>query len=159
MRWLERHAWWGLLFFALVLVLFGITDMAVGPAADVAIPVGLTGMTPEELQAESAAGYRLFDFFTRVTGWGLVMMGLLATAVLLFAFRKDRRWAWWTMWLLPIWSAGVLVFYLVAGVQPGEAPPPPMISGPIFAVLGAAILLVSAPRFFRRDVSSAGPAS
>jgi hypothetical protein len=29
--------------------------------------------------------------------------------------------------------------------------PPPMISGPILAVLAAAILLVSAPRFVRAD--------
>jgi hypothetical protein len=55
------------------------------------------------------------------------------------------------MWLLPVWAAGVFVLYLVAGVRADQPPPPPMISGPIFAVLGAAILLVSAPRFFRHD--------
>ena len=33
MKWLERHAWWGLLFFTLVLVMFGLTDVIVGPAA------------------------------------------------------------------------------------------------------------------------------
>jgi hypothetical protein len=44
---------------------------------------------------------------------------------------------------------GALVSYLIAGVQPDQPPPPPMISGPILAVLAAAILLVSAPRFFR----------
>jgi hypothetical protein len=150
MRWLERHAWWGLLFFAVVLVIFGITDMALGPAADVGIPLGLTGLTLEQLQAESSATYRLFDMFTRANGWSLAMVGLLASAILLFAFRRDRRWAWWAMWLLPVWSAGVFGFYLVAGVRADQPPPPPMISGPIFAVLGAAILLVSAPRFFRQ---------
>jgi hypothetical protein len=46
---------------------------------------------------------------------------------------------------------GVAIFYIVAGVQPKEPPPPPMISGPMLAVLSAAILLVSRPRFFRGD--------
>ena len=81
---------------------------------------------------------------------GLVLIGLLFTAVLLFAFRQNQRWAWWTMWLLPVWAASILVFYLVVGVQPDQPPPPPMVSGPILAVFCAAILLVSAPRFFRR---------
>jgi hypothetical protein len=149
MRWLERHAWWGLLVFAVVIVIFGVTDLAAGPAADVGIPLGLTGMTPAQLEAESAAAYRLFDISTRANGWSLAIMGLMASTILVFAFRKDRPWAWWAMWLLPIWSAGVFVFYIVAGIRADQPPPPPMISGPILAILSTAILLVSAPRFFR----------
>lgn len=150
MRWLERHAWWGLLFVTLTLIIFGVTDVLVGPAADRGIPLALTGMTLEELEAEGPASYRLFDFFTRANGFSLVIVGLLGSAVLLFAFRRDQRWAWWTMWLLPAWAAAVVAFYLVAGVEPDQPPPPPMVSGPIVAVLAAGILLVSAPRFFRR---------
>ncbi len=152
MRWLERHAWWGLLVVTLTLVGFGVTDVLVGPAADRAIPLGLTGMTLEELQAEGPAAYRLFDFFTRANGYSLLMVGLFGTAVLVFAFRRDQRWAWWTMWLLPLWAGGVAVFYLIAGVESDQPPPPPMVSGPFVAVLTAAILLVSAPRFFRRSI-------
>lgn len=54
-------------------------------------------------------------------------------------------------WL--VWSASVLVFYLVAGVDPAQPPPPPMISGPIIAVLASVILLISAGRFFGRSGS------
>jgi len=50
--------------------------------------------------------------------------------------------------MLPAWAASAFVLNLVYGVAPGQAPPPPMISGPIFAVLAAALLLVSAPSFF-----------
>ena len=150
MRWLERHAWWGLLALTLALVAFGVTDVVVGPAADPGIPLGLTGMTLEELQAEGPASYRLFDFFTRANGYSLLMIGLFGTTILLFAFRRNHPWAWWTMWVLPVWAAGVPVFYLVAGVDSNQPPPPPMISGPFLALLAAAILLVSAPRFFRR---------
>ena len=144
MRWLELHAWWGLLATAVLMSVFGLTDVMSGAAADPAIPLGLTGMTLEELQAEGPTAYRLFDLYTRVNGISLTLIGLLFAAVLLFAFRQDRRWAWWTMWMLPIWERGP-VFYLVVGVQPDEPPPPPMISGPILAVFCASILLVSAP--------------
>lgn len=149
MRWLQRHAWWGLVALAVLFVIFGVTDLLVGAPADVGIPLGLTGMTLPELQAESPAGYRLFDFFTRVNGWTLVLAGLLMTAILLFAFRREERWAWCTMWLLPIWTLGIFAFYLIAGTKPDQPPPPPMISAPITAAITAAILTVSAPRFFR----------
>lgn len=149
MRWLERHAWWGLAFLTVVIVIFGVTDALVGPAADIAIPMSLTGLTLTELQAESPAAYRLFDFFTRVNGLNLVILGSLATAVLAFAYRRHRRWAWWTMWLLPAWSLSVSLSYVIAGLAPGQPPPPPMLSGLIFAVPATAIQLLSARPFFR----------
>ena len=87
MRWLERHAWWGLLLMTVTMVGFGVGDVLQGAAADRGIPLGLTGLTLEELQAEGPASYRLFDFFTRVNGYSLLLAGLLGTAILLFAFR------------------------------------------------------------------------
>ena len=141
----------GLLATAVIVVLFGITDVLNGAAADPAIPMGLTGLTLDELEAESPTVFMLYDTYTRVNGVGGVLIGLLFSSVLWFGFRRNQRWAWWTMWLLPIWALGILAFYLVIGVQPDQPPPPPMISGPIVAVLCAAILLVSAPRFFRSD--------
>jgi hypothetical protein len=147
MAWLRRHAWWGLLVVSVMLVVFGITDIVSGAAADVGIPQGLTGRTIAELEAESADAYRMFDFATRVNGWSLVLLGAFVSAIVLVPFRRGERWAWWAAWALPIWAAVGPVFYLVAGLAPGQPPPPPMISGPIVAILCAAILAVSAPRF------------
>ena len=149
MRWLERHGWWGLAFVTVVITMFGVVDIVSGAAADPAIAVSLTGMTLTELEAESGAAFGLFDFFTRVNGLSLVVMGLFGTAVLAFAYRRYQRWAWWTMWLLPAWAAGAALFYVVVGLAPGQPPPPPMLSGPIVAVVAAVILLLSARPFFR----------
>jgi hypothetical protein len=151
MRWLERHAWWGLLLIMLAFVSFGVTDLLVGPAADRAIPLALTGVPLDQLQAEGGAGYRLFDFFTRANGASLVLVGLWGSAILLFGFRRNQRWAWWAMWLLPVWAVSAAGLYVVFGVDPTQPPPPPMISGPIVAVIAAAILGVSSPRFFRSE--------
>ena len=126
-----------------MLALFGATDIASGAAADVGIPQGLTGRTIHDLEAESPDAYGLFDFASRVNGWSLVMLGVLLSVIVLIPFRRGDRWAWWSLWALPIWAAVVPVFYLVAGVQPDQPPPPPMVSGPIVAILCAAILLVT----------------
>ena len=150
MGWLERHAWWVLLLVAATLVAFGVTDILGGADADPAIPLALTGKTNAELEAESAAAFRMFDFFTRVNGASLLFIGVLAASILLVPFRRNERWAWWAMWTLPIWAAGAALFYVVAGTQPEVPPPPPLVSGPIVAVMSGVALLLSAPRFFRR---------
>lgn len=149
MGWLQRNSWWGLMAMAVVLAIFGVTDIVVGSAADPGIPLGLVGLSPPELRAESEAGYRILDFFTRTQGLALIGFGLLGSAVLLYAYRRDQRWAWWSMWVLPAWSAGVFILYFTAGVDTSQPPPPPMLTAPFFVVLTAAIQLVSAPRFFR----------
>jgi hypothetical protein len=151
MAWLQHNAWWGLVGLTVIIGLFGITDVTGGITADPGIPLGITGKTVAELEAESASAYRLLDFVARVGGSNLVVIGVLMTTILLVPFRGGQRWAWWVMWILPAWAAAAGLGILIYGVAPGQAPPPPMISGPIFAVLAAAILLLSAPRFFRAD--------
>jgi hypothetical protein len=151
MAWLQRNAWWVLAAMAAGIVLFGVTDIISGVEADPLIPLGLTGLTLAQLEAESAQAYRLIDFGTRAGGAQLVVIGLLMVGILAFAFRRGERWAWWAMWTLPAWAASAFVLNLAYGVAPGQAPPPPMISGPIFALLAAAILLLSLPRFQTTD--------
>lgn len=149
MGWLRKHAWWGLLFVTVTLCLFGVTDIFMGSAADSGIPLGLIGLSPDALRAQSEAGYRIFDFFTRSQGFALLMLGLLGTAILLFAYRRDQRWAWWTMWALPAWAVGIFALYLAFGVDASQPAPPPMLSAPGFVIFTSVVQLVSAPRFFR----------
>lgn len=145
---LQRNAWWGLLAIAVLLVIFGVGDMAAGVANDPGIPIGVTGMTPAELQAEGPNAYRMYDLTLRSGGSSLVMVGGLMTAILLFGFRRRQRWAWWTMWLLPAWAISISVGGLLIGVAPGHEPPPPVVSGFVLGMFAALSLLVSAPPFF-----------
>ena len=145
MGWLARHGWVLLFGLALTMVIFGVTDIAAGATADPAIARALTGMTLAELEAESAAAYGLFDFMTRVNGWSLVLIGGLLAAIVFIPFRRGERWAWLVTWALPLWAAAVPLFYIATGLAAGEAPPPPMISGPIVAIVSAGLLLVTRP--------------
>ena len=140
-------AWWGLLAIAVLLVLFGVGDMVNGVEADPGIPIGVTGLTPAELRAEGPQAYRMYDLTVRSQGSSLVVVGGLMIAILLFAFRRGQRWAWWTMWLLPAWAIVVSMGGLAVGIAPGQPPPPPVISGFALGIISGVILLASARPF------------
>lgn len=146
---LERRGWIVLAVLSGILVIFGVGDVRNGNEADAAIPFGLTGKTLDQLRAESADAYEVADIGVRANGVTIVVVGLLLLAIIATAYRAGQRWAWWTLWLLPLWSLGAAAVMFLADRSPGTPPPPPMVSGPIFFVLAAAILLGSARRFFR----------
>lgn len=148
MAWLQRHAWRFLLAMTGLIAVIGINPVISGIREDESVPLGLAGMTSAELEAANVHSFRLIDVQARSAGLGLIAMGILLSAVLLGAFRHDRRWAWWAMWILPAWGASVSVLILEMGVEPGQPPPIPMISGLVIAGLSSALLLASAPRFF-----------
>lgn len=148
MRWLEKQAWWLLLATAVISVLFGLGDLIAGQPDNA---LAVTGLATADLQANSPLAYSLIEEGVRIGGVHLITIGLLAVAILLFGFRRNATWAWWTMWLLPL-SASVLAAIHLTTVAPGQDPAIPAYSGSLVAVLGVLVLLVSAPRFFRRDV-------
>jgi hypothetical protein len=137
MVWLQRHAWWGLLAMAAGLSAKGLVDLVSGvtyQAQDV------TGTSIVEIGAESGAGLKLADYSVRIGGLYLMAAGVLASAVLLFAFRHERPWAWWLMWTLPALA-------IAESVLEYRGVPGPAVTGAIVGALAVAILLVSAPRF------------
>lgn len=149
MRQVRGRAWWVPAFFAAMIVIFGVGDALVGVAADPAITVTLSGLPLAAVQAQDPIGYRLFDFAARSGGVNLALLGILLGVLVAVPYRAGQPWAWRTLWVLPVWAAFVPVAYLVAGTAPGQPPAPPMISGPIVAVLSGAALLVDRRRFTR----------
>ena len=107
----------------------------------------MTGLTLEQLAADSAPAYRAYDFMTRSQGLVLVAFGSVTTAILLIPYRGGRRWAWWASWSLPAWAFAVLGLYAIYGTAPNVPPPPPMISGPILGIIAVIVLLLDRARF------------
>jgi hypothetical protein len=148
---IRARAWWLLVAIAVVIALFGLTDMASGLASDPAITTVITGLGVDELLAQDPAGHRLADFVTRSLGLNLLLLGTLFTIILVVPYRAGRRWAWRAMWLLPAWAVLVPGVYLAFGTAPGAPPSPPMISGPIIGLIAVGVLLLD-----RRRVSDPG---
>jgi hypothetical protein len=86
----------------------------------------------------------------------LLTLGLLMLVILAGPYRRGERWAWWAMWLLPIWALSVPATFLVYGLAPGAPPAPPLISGSIIGAICVVVLLVDRRRFdTRRAVDEA----
>lgn len=143
----QQRAWWAIAGIAIILVVFGATDVATGAKADPGISLAIVGMDPAALEAAQPDAYRMFDFVTRSAGIVLGMLGLLMLAVVAVPYRSGQPWAWRVLWLLPAWAILVPFVYLAVGTAADQPPAPPMISGPIVAVVAAAVLLVDRGRF------------
>jgi hypothetical protein len=150
-----HRSWLLLPIVAILLALFGVSDVLIGITADPGITVAITGLTPDELRSASPEGYRLADFLVRTQGVTLATFGLLLMVVLLWPYRGGQPWAWKAVVILPVWAAFVPIMYLAFGLAPDVPPAPPMFSGPIIAVLCTAVLVVDRHRF-RASVTAAG---
>ena len=146
---IRARAWWLLVAISVLIGLFGLSDVAIGATADPGIPQGLTGRTPAELEAESELAYRMFDFTSRGQGLLLVAFGVVLTALLVIPYRRGEPWAWYVAWVLPAWALAIVGLYAAFGLAPGQAPPPPTVSGPIIALIAAGALLLDRRRVFR----------
>ncbi len=141
------RSWLLLPILAIVLALFGVSDFLIGITADPGITVAITGLTPDELRAASPEGYRLADFMVRTQGVTLAAFGVLLAVVLWWPYRGGQPWAWKVVWILPAWAISVPLTYLAFGLAPDVPPAPPMISGPILAILATVVLVVDRRRF------------
>lgn len=126
-----------------IVILFGIGDTILGADADPAIVEGLTGLTLEEIENASPEAVKVIDLQARSIGYLLIYMGLALAAVLLFGFRRWLRWAWLTMWVLPLWAISASASMFLVDRPEGARLPPPMISGLIFFAYAAFWLAVS----------------
>ena len=146
MKWLLRSSWWGLLAITALFAVSGLLDVATGAtwqAEDV------TGSTSAEIAAQSSTASELIDFGVRTQGVGLIALGVVLCAVLLFAYRQGRPWAWWTMWTLPALAiANSLLMHAFGAWGPGT-------TAMYVGVVAALFLLLGAPSFFRRAPQTA----
>ena len=98
---MRNHAW--LIFFLL------------GVGAVIAAPIGLAGRPPDPPSPEETLGMSLDELSERVPGIStyigsiarqlgnfMLAMGVLLAAVAAGPFRRGERWAWTTMWVIPI---------------------------------------------------------
>jgi hypothetical protein len=149
----ERHAWKVLLVLIAIFALFGIGDIIAGTAADPAITEGVTGMTPEELEAASPEGFRLADALTRANGAAIFIISLLAAAIVWGPFRRGDKWAWYTLLLLPVWMVLIFALTFLATDPATGVIPPPVLSAPIFLLLFIGALFWPFRQFFPKDVA------
>jgi hypothetical protein len=148
----DRHTWKILLGVSLLIGFFGVSDM-VGGASDLqngetVFMHSMTGMSWNELQAQSPRVANLIDVKFRTDGASLTTIALLSMAICLTGFRKGERWAWMALWLPVLWMLSTVFFLLMADKLPGYGTPVPIISGSILSAIWISMLGLSYRRFF-----------
>ena len=146
----QRNAWVVLLIVAGIFTLFGIGDVIQGMDADPAIAESITGVGWEDVQATSPTIADLIDLMVRAQGLSITVLSILSIAITVNAFRRGERWAWYALWIWPIWNLAIFLFFFTADRQTGYAAPPPMLSAPVFFSITFLALVLSYRKFFPR---------
>lgn len=110
---LERYAWTVFVLLGAILLLLGVGDLSGAGTS---------------LQRENALNELLIGFF--------------GITVAVYGLRRGERWAWYAMWLWPLWIVAQTWRALSAG-KTGES-----MAAPVFLVLIAAALALSYRRTF-----------
>ena len=150
----ERHAWKVLLFFGLFMTLIGLPDLLTGGSyyegGGASTLQGITGLTWEQLEATSPNAAAMIDFKVRMGGVQYIFLGLFSIAIALTGFRRGERWAWYTMWLFPLFFASHSLVILSAYNHLEAGIPAPLVSGPVVLVVTALTLVLSYRKFFSK---------
>ena len=148
----EHHAWKVLLFFGLFMSLIGLPDILVGGSfyqeKEGTLLEAITGMTWDQLEAASPDATAMIDLKLRTGGVQFLFLGLFSIAIALTGFRRGERWAWYTMWLYPLFLGSHTLVILSAYKHPQAGIPVPLVSGPIVLVITALTLALSYRKFF-----------
>jgi hypothetical protein len=149
--WFERNAWMVFTGLSVILIAFGLGDLASGGSTyslgETVLFNRLTGTTWAALLSTDPGAAALIDHQVRTGGTDLAIVGVLNLAVSITAFRRGERWAWIAMWVWPP-SLAVLMALVWTSMQgSGTGIPVPMISGSILFLITLATLLLSARRY------------
>ncbi len=154
----ERHAWKILLCVSLLIGFFGAGDMVEGASnlqnGETIFMHSITGMSWNELQAQSPRVANLINVKFRMDGAAITMIAFMSIAVCLTGFRRGERWAWFALWAIPLWSLLTAFFILSVDKLPDSGTPVPVISGSILASICIAALGLSYRKFFRAQQRS-----
>ena len=154
----ERYAWIPLLVVILLMGLNGLTDLVAGGSefqtGETIFMHSVTGISWNELRSQSPGVANLVDVLLRMAGVAEIMIALLNIMICLTGFRRGERWAWFALWLIPLWFLVINLFILSVAKLPHSGSPVPVISGSILASICVAALGLSYRKFFRSQQRS-----
>jgi uncharacterized membrane protein len=100
------------------------------------------------LEATSPNAAAMIDFMVRLGGLLWLFVGLFSMAIVLTGFRRGERWAWYTMWLLPLLFAFHQLITRSAYKYPEAGIPSSLVSGLVTLIVTILTLALSYRKFF-----------
>jgi hypothetical protein len=142
----EKYAWMIFLIIGVMIFAGGIPHMF-GNNTDPALVETISGQTVEELKTSSPMFFSLYNFY--FTGGGLsdVGVGFFLILISIFAYRTGQKWAWYSLWFVPLFFSGWIFLSFQLPSQAQSLLFTPLIVLIIFSVLG---LLLPFRTFFSK---------
>lgn len=99
------------LVFGISALLFGLSqsDFPVGIPGGPDAVESLTGQTWDQVRSDNPTALTLLRGISRVAGLGLLGFAIFVVAITSTAFRQGRRWAWFTLLVVPGFMFGLLL--------------------------------------------------
>ncbi|MFQ5950722.1 MAG: hypothetical protein ACE5KH_01395 [Candidatus Geothermarchaeales archaeon] len=141
----EKHVWMVLLVVGVLLMVSSTApfyESIAGPPD----PEPLLGVSWEELQASNPGVALLISFLFRIYGYAWLGFGFFVTAVSLKSYRHGERWAWYTLWILPV----VQGLWVATALSVGDAGLRDAITFTVPLILSLIGLLLPYRKFFPR---------
>jgi hypothetical protein len=129
-------------------MVLGVGEFRRGQSGDPGMVEAVSGISWEELQTSNPEMADLLDVETRIIGSLWVGLGVIGAAVSLTGFKRGEKWAWWSMWSLPLIMALILGTFLNENLVLEAPTPPALFSAPITITVSGLVLLLSIRDFF-----------
>ena len=107
----EKYGWVVYLFLGLLWVVYGLTQ--VFNPGNLRDAQHITGLSLSELEVKSPEATELVYFLYGALGLLKTNWSLLVLAITLTGYRRGEKWAWYTMWLVPLTLVGQGLWYSV----------------------------------------------
>ncbi len=110
----EKYAW--IIIAAIgVLTIVGGLPHALGVNTDPTTAESILGMTLIELRAMNPMFFDLYDFYFKFGGWSDVGFAFLLVVISATAYRNGEKWAWYALWIAPIYFLGSAAIVMSVG--------------------------------------------
>ncbi len=111
----EQYAWVLPLVLGILGIVFGSIVAFSGEPPEQETFANIAGLTWQEAQTDIAGVAKYITITLQSEGQFIVGFGVLITAITVFPYRRGEQWAWYTLWLLPVFYSILAVRVFVVG--------------------------------------------
>jgi len=149
-RFYEKYAWVFFLIIGVMILAGGIPHMF-GINTDPALVEAISGQTIEDLKTSSPMFFNLYNFYFSGGGLSDIGVAFFLIIVSIFAYRTGQKWAWYSLWFVPLFFIGWLFLILPL---PEKAQSSMFVPLMLFIVLSVLGLLLPFKKFFPKNTTN-----
>jgi hypothetical protein len=148
-RRLAQYSWLIFLGIGILSLIYAILH-TLGKNTDSALVEHISGESIDELRTSTPKFFDLYNFYFSGGGLSDVGVGFFLIMISVFAYRKGHRWAWYSLWFVPVFFT-VWIFLILALPKSAQS----LLLGPLIGLIGVSLFGLMLPfRIFFPNKSS-----